>query len=45
MLLYNLFQTAGPKVELLAYKKSKFICLDSPYQPEIKIKYLKNFQD
>jgi hypothetical protein len=30
---------------LLVDKKGKSICLDSPYQPEIKIEYLRNFQN
>jgi hypothetical protein len=32
------------KMKILANKKGKIICLDSPHQPVIKIKYLRNFQ-
>jgi len=33
------------KIGVLANKKDKSICIDPPHQPEIKIKYLRDFQN
>jgi len=34
----------GQKMGILADNKDKFICLDSPHQPVIKIKYLRSLE-
>jgi hypothetical protein len=44
-LLHLVSNRMHEKIRLLVNKKGKFICLESPYQPEIKIKYLRNFQN